>query len=619
MPAGDEPLLDALERYLPLDHRRRRAARGLGLGEGARAPAADLPRRRRRRRRAGARQGPRRAQGAAAAGLRRGAGRGRLRRRAVGHRADDVDLRRDRASPSCSAARATRCGASRRWSTRASSVGLGVFGSADEADARHRLGVSAGSCCSGCGPSTRWPGSTTPPSWGWPGRRTRPSPSCVDDCSRPWSRVGRRRPRAGSRRGGRSPRWPTELDAVAEERLAAVRADVLRVLDAWRQTEKRISGRAELLTLAAMQDMRAQVGRLVDRGFVAEAGPDQLRRYPTYLAAVDHRRERLDGQVARDAQLMAQVADLAGGVPAPGRRRCPRVGRPARRCAGCAGCWRSTASRCGPSTSARRTRCQRPAHPQGAGRTRPRLAAVTDHAWPPPPPADDAGRPLLRGHRGRRRPGGRRRGRRPGGDDHRARRPRTPTRRPSANGCSTSPRPRASRPSPSCGRARRPTRWPAACGGSTCCASGCTPTRSAWPTQFEAGRAARRGRVGRSPGSPTRPGPDELKTMVDQVLRGIAVSDFADVLFRAVGVRARRRHRPRRPGGAPDGGLAHADAGRPARACGPPGARPAAGVTLTRLCEVLDATAADASRLIRCAGPRQPRVPTSAAASGHAP
>ncbi len=29
------------------------------------------------------------------------------------------------------------------------------------------------------------------------------------------------------------------------------------------------------------------------------------------------------------------------------------------------------------------------------------------------------------------------------------------------------------------------------------------------------------------------PGPDELKTMVDEVLRGVASSDFADVLFRA--------------------------------------------------------------------------------------
>ena len=97
---------------------------------------------------------------------------------------------------------------------------------------------------------------------------------------------------------------------MVDDRLAVVRSDVLRVLDAWRQTEKRISGRAELLTLAAMQDMRSQVSRLVDRGFVGEAGPDQLRRYPAYLAAVDHRRERLDGQVARDAQLMAQVADV---------------------------------------------------------------------------------------------------------------------------------------------------------------------------------------------------------------------------------------------------------------------------------------------------------------------
>jgi hypothetical protein len=29
------------------------------------------------------------------------------------------------------------------------------------------------------------------------------------------------------------------------------------------------------------------------------------------------------------------------------------------------------------------------------------------------------------------------------------------------------------------------------------------------------------------------PGPEELRTMVDEVLRGIAGSDFADVLFRA--------------------------------------------------------------------------------------
>jgi hypothetical protein len=50
--------------------------------------------------------------------------------------------------------------------------------------------------------------------------------------------------------------------------------------------------------------------------------------------------------------------------------------------------------------------------------------------------------------------------------------------------------------------------------------------------QFEAGRT--RAPVARVlAGVADPPGPDELKAMIDQVLRGIATSDFADVLFRA--------------------------------------------------------------------------------------
>lgn len=50
--------------------------------------------------------------------------------------------------------------------------------------------------------------------------------------------------------------------------------------------------------------------------------------------------------------------------------------------------------------------------------------------------------------------------------------------------------------------------------------------------QFEAGRAlAPVAEVVSGVADP--PGPDELKTMVDQVLRGIAEGDLADVLFRA--------------------------------------------------------------------------------------
>ncbi|MFC7360886.1 ATP-dependent RNA helicase HrpA [Nocardioides astragali] len=98
-------------------------------------------------------------------------------------------------------------------------------------------------------------------------------------------------------------------DAVADGLSAAVH-EVMRVLEAWRTTDKAISGRADLMTLPAMTDMRAQVARLMAPGFIGEAGVARLRDYPRYLAAVTQRRERLDGQVARDRQLMDQVSGL---------------------------------------------------------------------------------------------------------------------------------------------------------------------------------------------------------------------------------------------------------------------------------------------------------------------
>ncbi len=98
-------------------------------------------------------------------------------------------------------------------------------------------------------------------------------------------------------------------DAVAAGLGSAVH-DVMRVLEAWRTTDKAISGRADLMTLPALTDMRAQVERLMAAGFVGDAGVTRLRDYPRYLAAVTHRRERLDGQVVRDRQLMDQVSGL---------------------------------------------------------------------------------------------------------------------------------------------------------------------------------------------------------------------------------------------------------------------------------------------------------------------
>ncbi len=95
-----------------------------------------------------------------------------------------------------------------------------------------------------------------------------------------------------------------------EAAVRGVLADVLRVLAAWREVDRALSGRTQMATLPAMTDMKAQLERLVGPGFVAEAGPRRLRRVPVYLQALRHRRERLDEQVARDRRLMEQVAGV---------------------------------------------------------------------------------------------------------------------------------------------------------------------------------------------------------------------------------------------------------------------------------------------------------------------
>ena len=71
--------------------------------------------------------------------------------------------------------------------------------------------------------------------------------------------------------------------------------------------------------------------------------------------------------------------------------------------------------------------------------------------------------------------------------------------------------------------------------------------------EFEAGRgAAEVARVVAGVADP--PGPDELRSMIDDVLRGIAGGDFADVLFRAAAfARVVATGRAALPGSADDG------------------------------------------------------------------
>lgn len=194
-------------------------------------------------------------------------------------------------------------------------VGLQVFGSADEAEARHREGVVRLLLLDLQRRDGGAPVKAVLDSLGNAEKLAlagSPYPSVADllgDCRRAVVRdVVDARPLPRDRAA-----YDDLVAAVCDDhelRLRTVLEDVMRVLAAWRRTDKSLSGRADLQTLPALTDMRAQLARLVHPGFVGEAGSAQLRRYPTYLAALDQRRERLDGQVARDRQLMDQLHDL---------------------------------------------------------------------------------------------------------------------------------------------------------------------------------------------------------------------------------------------------------------------------------------------------------------------
>ncbi|MCW2853234.1 MAG: ATP-dependent helicase HrpA, partial [Nocardioides sp.] len=192
-------------------------------------------------------------------------------------------------------------------------VGLAVFGSEDERDARHRLGVA------------RLLSLTLP-------RVDRPVLDALSNADKlglagsPYPSVAEllEDGRLAVLQAVVDDRPPVRDEAAYDALVAAARpaqepalrevvADVLRVLDAWRATEKQLSGRADMAMLPALADMKGQLERLVGRGFVRDAGVSQLRAYPRYLTALQTRRERLTrggGAVAQDRQLMDRVTEL---------------------------------------------------------------------------------------------------------------------------------------------------------------------------------------------------------------------------------------------------------------------------------------------------------------------
>ena len=191
-----------------------------------------------------------------------------------------------------------------------------------------------GSACAGC---SRWP----LPS---PVRR---SPTA---CQRRQARARRRRrtPRSGPARGlcrsRPSTRWWTGTAwSGTSRRSAALRHSAGRTSRTPRGWSCRtcsgarghggtwtrlLSGSAEMSMLPALADMKAQVGRLVHRGFVSDVGAAQLRQLPRYLAAARTRRERLPAPIGNGPAADGPVLRPPGGVPAPARGAPRGTGRP---------------------------------------------------------------------------------------------------------------------------------------------------------------------------------------------------------------------------------------------------------------------------------------------------
>ncbi len=188
-------------------------------------------------------------------------------------------------------------------------VGLRVFGSAEERDAQHRLGVARLLLLALPSPDLLGSLDNTAKL----ALAGSPYPSVaalIEDC------------RAAVVRAAVDAADPVRDQAAYDALAASIRLDealgevvalVIRILDGWRAADRLLGGRADLAMLPSLTDMKGQLGRLVHEGFVADAGPTQLGRYPTYLRALTDRRARFDeggGAINRDLQQLARIAHL---------------------------------------------------------------------------------------------------------------------------------------------------------------------------------------------------------------------------------------------------------------------------------------------------------------------
>ncbi|MER7420035.1 ATP-dependent RNA helicase HrpA [Micromonospora peucetia] len=135
------------------------------------------------------------------------------------------------------------------------------------------------------------------------------------------------------------PAWDTEGFAALREKVRADLVDtVVGVMDRVRgvlaaayAVEQRLGATRDLTVVAALADIRAQLTGLVHAGFVTEAGYARLPDLLRYLTAIERRLDRLPGNPQRDKQQQDRVAvvqkeyqDMLAALP-PSRRQSAAV------------------------------------------------------------------------------------------------------------------------------------------------------------------------------------------------------------------------------------------------------------------------------------------------------
>ncbi|WP_061289289.1 ATP-dependent RNA helicase HrpA [Azotobacter vinelandii] len=113
------------------------------------------------------------------------------------------------------------------------------------------------------------------------------------------------------------PRDGAALAALAERkrgawaeqagRLAKLVLDILKLRH---DLQKRFKGRIDLAQAVALNDIKAQLARLVFPGFVRDTPADWLREYPRYLKAIEQRLDKVGGQLQRDRVWSGELAAL---------------------------------------------------------------------------------------------------------------------------------------------------------------------------------------------------------------------------------------------------------------------------------------------------------------------